>query len=89
MKIDGKEYNIDDLVKDINLDMHTSYNGIYLTNRQIDVLKNNGFDYKKYNNIKELMFDLDEYLNSDPDNIELENILSELSEFDYYHNVNK
>lgn len=89
MKIDGKEYNVDDLVKDINLDMHTSYNGIYLTNRQIDVLKNNGFDYKKYNNIKELMFDLDEYLNSDPDNIELENILSELSEFDYYHNVNK
>ena len=35
------------------------------------------------------MFDLDEYLNMEPDNQELENILEELSEFDYYHNVNK
>ena len=89
MKINGQEYNVDDLVKDIRVDMHNNYNGIYLTNKQIEVLKQNGFNYEKYRNIKELIFDLDEYLNEEPDNIELENILEDLTEFDYYHNVNK
>lgn len=89
MKINGQEYNVDDLVKDIRVDMHNNYNGIYLTNKQIEILKQNGFNYEKYQNIKELIFDLDEYLNEEPDNIELENILEDLTEFDYYHNVNK
>lgn len=89
MQVNGKEYNVDDLIKNIYFDMHTSYNGIYLTDSQINILMNNGFDYKQYHNIKDLIFDLDEYLNSNPENIELENILDELSEFDYYHNVNK
>lgn len=89
MIVNGKEYNIDELVKDIDKDMHTYYNGIYLTQRQINVLSSNGFDYKKYKNIKELIFDLDEYLNEDAGNIELEEVLESLTEFDYYHNVNK
>lgn len=89
MKINGQEYNVDDLVKDITVDMHNNYNGIYLTNKQVEVLKQNGFNYEKYQNIKELIFDLDKYLNEDPDNVELENILEDLTEFDYYHNVNK
>ena len=89
MKINGQEYNVDDLVKDIRVDMHNNYNGIYLTNKQVEVLKQNGFNYEKYQNIKELIFDLDKYLNEDPDNVELENILEDLTEFDYYHNVNK
>ena len=89
MIVDGKEYNIDELVSNIDNDMHTVHNGIYLTKRQIDILEENGFSYQKYHNIKELILDLDEYLNSNPENLELENILDELSEFDYYHNVNK
>lgn len=89
MKINNKEYNVDDLVQNIDIDMHNNYNGIYLTNTQIDILKNNGFNYNNYSSIKQLIFDLDEYLNNNSDNIELENILSELSEFDYYHNFNK
>ena len=89
MIVNGKEYNVDELVSNIDVDMHILHNGIYLSKRQISVLESNGFDYKKYSNIKELIFDLDEYLNNEPDNIELENILDELSEFDYYHNVNK
>ena len=89
MIIDNREYNVEELVSSIDKDMHVLYNGIYLTNNQISILASNGFDYKKYNNIKELIFDLDEYLNMEPDNVELENILEDLSEFDYYHNVNK
>ena len=89
MIVNGKEYNIDELVSNIEIDSHILYNGIYLSKSQINILESNGFDYKKYSNIKELIFDLDEYLNNEPDNIELENVLDELSEFDYYHNVNK
>lgn len=89
MKVNGKEYDVDELINNTNNDMHTIYHGIYLNNKQIDILKSNGFDYKKYNNIKELIFDIDEYLYNDPDNTELEDVLYELSEFDYYHNTNK
>lgn len=89
MRIDGKEYNVDELVENLNLDAHVYHKGIYLTKRQIEVLKSYGFYYEKYQTIKELMLDLDDYLNYEPDNIELESILEELSEFDYYHNVNK
>ena len=89
MQIDGKEYNISELIGDVTGNAHIYYNGIYLTQRQMDILNNYGFSYEKYGNIKELMFDLDEYLNTEPDNVELEAILEELSEFDYYHNVNK
>ena len=89
MIINNNEYNSEELFTDIEQDMHIYHNGIYLTKRQIEVLKQNGFFYEKYHNIKELILDLDEYLNTDSDNQELENILEELSEFDYYHNVNK
>lgn len=81
--------DLDNLAMDIEKNMHIYYNGIYLTERQIDILNSNGFDYKKYKNIKELIFDLDEYLNENSDNIDLEEVLEALTEFDYYHNVNK
>lgn len=89
MLINGKEYDVDSLVKENNTDNYVMYNGMYLSDNQISILNNNGFDYKKYKSIKELMFDIDEYLYNEPDNIELEKVLEELSEYDYYHNTNK
>ena len=77
MQINGKEYNVDDLISENIGDMHNNYHGIYLTNKQCETLKDYGFDYMQYNNIKELIFDLNNYL------------LNELVEFDYYHNFNK
>lgn len=89
MLINNKEYDVDNLIKDIKINNYIIYKDMYLSDNQISILDNNGFDYKKYNNIKELMFDIDEYLYNEPDNIELEKVLEDLSEFDYYHNVNK
>ena len=89
MLINGKEYDVDSLVKENIIDNYIMYNGMYLSYNQISVLNSNGLDYKKYKNIKELMFDIDEYLYNEPDNIELEKVLEELSEYDYYHNTNK
>lgn len=72
------------------LDKMYSYikNNIYLSNEQIDILNKYNFNYKKYNDIGELLFDIENYLNYDY-NVELDDLSQYLSEFNYYHNTNK
>lgn len=77
-----------DELNNVSRDMHKNYNGIYLTDSEVNILKNNGFDVNKYSNIKELMFDLEDAL-EESDNDELDMILSSIAEFNYYHNTNK
>ena len=79
--------NLDEL-NYVSRDMHQNYNGIYLTNAEVNILKNNGFDINKYSSINELMFDLSEAL-EDYENEELEMVLDSIAEFNYYHNTNK
>ena len=83
-----KEYDVDELVAGLNVEMHKDYNGLYLTDTQAERLLKYGFDYNKYTNLKSLIFDLDNYLEENECE-ELEDILYELSEFDYYHNTKK
>ena len=72
----------------VKRDFHKNYNGIYLNDSEVSILKQNGFDINKYNSIKDLMFDLEEALEED-ENTELENVLDSIAEFNYYHNTNK
>ena len=81
-------YDIEKLLSEMNIEMHNVYNGLYLTDKQASTLKQYGFDYNKYNSLKSLILDLDNYLNENECE-ELEEILDEISEFDYYHNTNK
>ena len=81
-------YDIEKLLSEMNVEMHNVYNGLYLTDKQASILKQYGFDYNKYNSLKSLILDLDNYLNENECE-ELEEILYEISEFDYYHNTNK
>lgn len=74
--------------KDLDNNFHILYNGIYLNNKEISTLNKHGFDYKKYKNIKELMFDVEEYLIDNYDE-ELDIVLESISTFNYYHNTNK
>lgn len=60
-------------------------NGIYLSSEQIDILEENQIPYSKCKDIHELLYLLEQY--SDIDDIE--NILQEVAEFNYYHNTNK
>lgn len=60
-------------------------NGIYLSEEQIDILNENQVPYLKCNDIHELIYLLQQY--SDIDDIE--NILQDVSEFNYYYNTNK
>ena len=83
-----EDYNIDELLKNINPILHKSYNGIFLTYEEFSVLKLYGFYINKYSDIKELMFDLEEYLNDEMQD-DLEQVLLSLAEFNYYNNTTK
>ena len=65
-------------------------NGIMLTNREIEVLKRYDIDYKNSNNLKELIFKIEDILN-DTDIVfeDLEEVQMSISERDYYENTNK
>ena len=67
---------------------HKKIGNLYLSKAEIDILKINDIDYEKYNNIKLLIYEIEEVLESNYSE-ELEWVLNELSEFDYYNNVNK
>ena len=55
-------------------------NGIYLSDEQINILEKYNINYLNYNNINELIFYIEDYLN---------NSYMELEDLDYYNNTNK
>ena len=61
---------------------------MHLYDFQIDILKRNGFDYLKYTNIKEMLFDIEEYLYDEYDD-ELDLVSSQIYEYIYYKDMNK
>lgn len=93
MRINDSEYSLNDLVKeDLHKNLHKLYgNDIYLTDNDLEILKRYSFDINKYSSVKSLILDISEYLEEDYDNNseDLEDLLNSLSEFDYYHNINK
>ena len=62
---------------------------LYLSNRQIEILKRYEIDYKKLNDIKSLMYEVETALEEVYDADDLQALSIELSEFNYYHNTNK
>lgn len=60
-------------------------NDIYLTQEQIDILEDNQVPYSRCKNIHELIFLLEQYNDCE----DIEEILQEVTEFNYYHNTNK
>ena len=88
--------NEDLIIKEIEKDLHTSFhnkygNDIYLTDKEKTVLERYDFNVDNYSNIKDLMFDIEEYIddNLDLELDDLEDVLTNLSDFNYYHNTNK
>lgn len=90
MLINNKEIKIEDLTKNINIDMHKKReNGLYLKDEQIQILKKYNINYLKHNNILSLIYEIEELLNEGIIYDDLENLSIELSEYNYYHNTNK
>ena len=91
MLINNSNITIDEAIKFSEYDkllLNRRDNGFLLSDYQIMVLKRNGIDYKKYFNIKELLFDIENSLDDYFDE-ELDLVSSQLSEFIYYNNTNK
>ena len=91
MKIKDTNINIEDAIKFANHDeflLKHRNNGILLSDYQVNVLKNNGFNFDKYANIHELLFDVEEYLNEEYDE-ELDLVSSQIAELIYYKDTKK
>ena len=63
-------------------------NSFRLSDFQIDVLNRSGLNYMKYSNIHDLLFDIEEELNSNYDE-ELDLVSSQISEYIYYCETKK
>ena len=66
--INDKEIKIEDAINFSNQEellLKHRKNNMLLSDYQINVLRQNGFDYLKYSNIHDLLFDIEELLNDD------------------------
>lgn len=64
------------------------YNNIYISDKNLLILKRYGINIEKYSNISELIYDIENILNYEYDE-ELDSVSSCLAEYNYYNNTNK
>jgi hypothetical protein len=87
-KMDNIDY--DSLIPDIEkTKLKKIKNDIYLSDAWIEILERYDIDYRKYNSISALIFDIEEILNSGVEANELEELSRDIQEFNYYNNTNK
>lgn len=91
MIINGKDIDVDSLINLDNLDrkfLKDVGNGLLLSEEQIEILKRYDIDYNKCVSVNELLYVIDDCLES-TDDPELELVASTLAERNYYTNTNK
>lgn len=87
-KMDNIDY--DSLIPDMEkTKLKKIKNDIYLSDAWIEILERYDIDYRKYNSISALIFDIEEILNSGVEANELEELSRDIQEFNYYNNTNK
>ena len=95
MIVNGKEYNINELMKNIDTKSNqlNKIGSFYLTNREIEILERNFIDYQTCTSLKDLIFKIQDILEDESldtnDGDDLDYVLENISERDYYQNANK
>lgn len=92
MIIKGKDYNINNLVEEINIDKNIPKkrsNGIVLRDSHIETLKKYKIDYMNHSSLNSLIFELEQIINEEEDVEDLECLQEELAEINYYNYTNK
>ncbi len=90
MIVNGKEYDIDELMKTIEVEANSfvEAGNLMLTKREVDILKRNFIDYETCNSLKDLMIRIQAVLEDetieDEELDELDYVLEKISERDYY-----
>lgn len=72
----------------IESNFHKKFGNLILTEYQVNILKKYNINYNDFNSLNELLYYLEDYLNSS-NNEELDMVSSEIAEYNYYHNTNK
>lgn len=83
--------NFDNIEVDINPDytmMKKVNNNLYLSQEQMDILKDFNINYQEFNNLRDLIYAIEEVYENTGD-VVLDNLLDVLSERNYYENYNK
>lgn len=91
MIINKKEVSVDEAIKISDYEgllLKRRENNILLSDYQVSVLNRNGIDYNKFSSIRELMFEIENYLDEEFDE-ELDLVSSQLSEYIYYNETKK
>ena len=86
-----KDYNLNDLLNNIDFESNRLVkinNKLYLTNYQIEILNKYNIDYKSLGNLSSIIYVAEEILEED-DYEDLDEIIRELAERNYYENKNK
>ena len=91
MIINKKEVSVDDAINISNYEellLKRRENNILLSDYQVSVLRRNGIDYNRFSSIRELMFEIENYLDEEFDE-ELDLVSLQLSEYIYYNETKK
>lgn len=93
MKIDNNEINIDEIIKNINIEKSQLKDhgyGILLSDEEEEILKRYQINYKICTSTSQLIFMIEDYLNDSYEELDdLDNLSKRLSEYNYYQNTNK
>ena len=86
-----KDYNLNELLNNIDFESNRLVkinNKLYLTNYQIEILNKYNIDYKSLGNLSSIIYVAEEILEED-EYEDLDEIIRELAERNYYENTNK
>lgn len=92
MKINGKEYNVDELVETIHVDfLKNTKNGLMLNDNEKAILKRYGINYENYSKLSDLVFEIEMIINESY-GYEVDDLIdlsSDLAERSYYQEIKK
>ncbi len=91
MLVNGVDITVEEALKKVEVEsdfLKRRSNGMLLSDHQIAVLESNNINYKNYNNLSALLFEIEEILNEE-NNDELEEVSRQLAEIHYYSETNK
>ena len=89
MFIDNK-FIEDDILVSNEKKFLKKHNNIYISDEQKNILERYNIDVNEYLNVKELIYDIEEYLNNSLEELDdLEWVSQTISEYNYYNNTNK
>ena len=89
MLVNGVYLNEEEIIGNENKFLK-KHNNIYISDEQVNILKKYNININKYQNVSELIYDIEEYINDSYEQLDdLEWVSETLSEYNYYNNTNK